>query len=91
MRDFQKEELEKEYDLELTRIVLDIKNKRAKIVCLQLPDGLKNKAENIAEYIESKTEAICLIWIGTCFGACDVPNVKADLLVQFGHSEWTYQ
>ena len=91
MRDFIREELEKEYDLELERIIKEIKKNKAKNVLIQLPDGLKQKATEIASFIEEKTKATCMIWLGSCFGACDTPPVKdlkIDLLIQFGHSEW---
>jgi len=75
------------YDLELIRVVKEIKNNKAKKVCIQLPDGLKNKALEIVNFIEKNTNAKCLIWMGTCYGACEIPNLKdIDLLVQFGHS-----
>ena len=85
---FLKEELEKEYDLELDRAVNEIKNRNAKLVCIQFPEGLKNKATKIAEYLEDKTEAKCFIWLGTCFGGCDYPDLgkEVDLLIQFGHA-----
>ena len=80
-----------EYDLELDRIVKEIKNSKAKTVCLQLPDGLKSKAKDIVDYIESKCkDVIVSVWLGSCFGSCDVPNIDVDLLVQFGHHEWEY-
>ncbi|MBU2638536.1 MAG: diphthamide synthesis protein [Nanoarchaeota archaeon] len=75
-----------EYDLELENAVKSIKKKHTKTVCIQLPDGLKPKATEIAEYIESHTKAKVIIWAGSCFGACDIPDVKADLLIQWGHS-----
>ncbi len=75
------------YNFELERVIKEIKKQKAKIVCLQFPDGLKKKAAEIAEYVEKSTKAKCIIWMSTCFGACDIPNVKADLLIQFGHSE----
>ena len=78
-----------DFDLELERISSEIKKSGAKSVLLQLPDGLKPKAAMIADELAAKTGARILIWGGSCFGACDVPNVSsADLLVQFGHSEW---
>jgi 2-(3-amino-3-carboxypropyl)histidine synthase len=80
------------YDLELDRIVKEIKKQKAKLVCLQLPDGLKPIATKIACEIERKTKATCLIWLGSCFGACDLPlqvkDLGVDLLIQFGHSHW---
>ncbi len=79
------------YDLELEKIISNIKKEKAKLVCIQLPDGLKPKANEIQEAIESKTDAKVVIWSGSCFGACDVPlelkSLKIDLVVQFGHSE----
>jgi 2-(3-amino-3-carboxypropyl)histidine synthase len=77
-----------EYDLELDRIVSQIKKENPKIVCIQLPDGLKPEAGRIQERIESKTNSKVIIWAGSCFGACDIPEINgADLLIQFGHSK----
>jgi len=81
--------MESEYELELDKIINAIKKQKAKIVCLQLPNGLKPKATEIASFIEEKSKATCLIWLGSCFGACDLPSIKqlgVDLLVQFGHT-----
>jgi 2-(3-amino-3-carboxypropyl)histidine synthase len=81
-----------DYALEIDRIAERIKKIKAKRVCIQLPDGLKPKAEKIQKEIAAKTGATVLIWAGSCFGACDTPQgldkLKVDLLVQFGHSEW---
>lgn len=81
-----------DYALELDRVIGKIKAIKAKKVCIQLPDGLKPRAEEIQREIEKETNATVLIWAGSCFGACDTPqgleNLGIDLLVQFGHSEW---
>jgi 2-(3-amino-3-carboxypropyl)histidine synthase len=74
------------YNLELNKAIKEIKKQKAKTVCIQLPDGLKPKAKEIVDKIEKETNAKCLIWAGSCFGACDVPDVKVDLLIQWGHS-----
>ena len=80
------------YDLEISKVVEKIRKEEAKIVCIQLPDGLKPKAEEIQEELENKTSARVLIWGGSCYGACDLPlqveRLGVDLLVQWGHSEW---
>ncbi|MCL6500621.1 MAG: diphthamide synthesis protein [Candidatus Pacearchaeota archaeon] len=79
------------YDFEIGKIVRTIKKEKARTVCLQLPEGLKPEALAIAEEIESRTDAKCLIWLGSCYGACDLPNgleEDVDLLIQFGHSPW---
>jgi diphthamide biosynthesis enzyme Dph1/Dph2-like protein len=78
------------YNLELDKVVKEAK--KAKLVCLQLPDGLKPKAEEIQKEIEAKTNADVIIYLGSCFGACDVPlyvkRLGVDLLIQWGHSEF---
>ncbi len=79
------------YDLELEKVITKIKKEKAKLVCIQLPDGLKPKAKEITDLIHKKTNTQAVLWAGSCFGACDTPNIKHlgfDLLVQFGHSEW---
>jgi len=77
-----------DYDLELDKAIEKVKQEKAETVLIQLPDGLKPRAKEIQEELNKKTNAKILIWAGTCFGACDVPNVKVDLIIQFGHSEW---
>jgi len=88
-------EIEREYDLEIDKIVKTIKKEKAKKVLLQFPDGLKPYSTVISEEIERKSGCECLIWLGTCFGACDVPldveRLGVDLIVQFGHSPWKYK
>ena len=76
------------YDLELNKAVEEIKKNNAKLVCIQLPDGLKPKAREIKEYIEKNTDASVVIWLGSCYGACDIPKLEVDLLIQWGHSEF---
>jgi 2-(3-amino-3-carboxypropyl)histidine synthase len=86
-------EIEEIYDFELEKIISEIKSKNAKLVLLQFPDGLKNYATTIVDFLESKTNAEFLIWMGTCFGACDTPLLgknledSIDLIIQFGHNE----
>jgi len=49
----------------------------------------------VSEYVSEKSGADCFIWIGSCFGACDLPieaeNLGVDLVVQFGHSKWKFK
>lgn len=80
-----------DYDLELDKVVREIKRQKAKRVCIQLADGLKPMADKIQKQIEQKTNVQVLIWAGSCFGACDILTQlknKVDMLIQFGHSEW---
>lgn len=77
------------YNLEIPRIIKEIKKNKARLVCIQLPDGLKPKATCIASEIEKNTDATCLIYADSCYGICDLPNlerIKPDLLIHFGHS-----
>jgi len=83
-----------EYDLELDRAAETIKKQKAKIVCIQLPDGLKKYAKYVQQELEKNTGAQIVIWLGSCFGACDIPfhikKLGIDLLIQWGHSAWKY-
>ncbi len=82
------------YDLELEKAVEKIKKHKAKLVCIQLPDGLKMYADEIQEYLEKNTKAKIVIWGGSAYGACDLPlevkRINVDLLIQWGHSPWVY-
>ena len=79
------------YDLELPKAISEIKRLNAKRVCIQLPDGLKPKAGEIAKELKSQTGAEIIIWAGDCYGACDLADVKqVDLLIHWGHTEWKY-
>ncbi len=74
----------------MEKVVSEINSKKARLVCIQLPDGLKPYADKISSEIEAKTKAKVLIWAASCFGSCDIPPIEkwADLLIQWGHSEW---
>ena len=88
------EEIQEKYDLELEKIIKQIIKQKAKLVLLQFPDGLKPYATTIVDYLEEKTnnKVEFLIWIESCYGACDVPVLgkdiekEIDLVVQFGHN-----
>ena len=99
--EYKLEDLEEKYELELGRIISEIEKVKVKSVLLQLPDGLKPYAPVIVDYIEQEIrnkklgirekgfgEVSVMIWLGDCFGACDLPDSGCDLVVQFGHSEW---
>ncbi len=77
------------YDLEIPRIIARIKEKNHKLVLIQLPDGLKPKAKEITDKIKQQTQAEVLIWLGSCYGSCDIPlgleKLNIDLVVQIGH------
>ena len=77
------------YDVDLTSAISEIKRIKARIVALQVPEGLKKRASQMAEDIESKSGAEVLVVAEPCFGACDVPSSLFDMvdaIVNIGHS-----
>ena len=80
------------YDVELSKAVEQIKESQAKLVCIQLPDGMKPQAEDIERELSDKTQAKILIWLGSNFGACDIPlgleRIGVDLLISWGHNRF---
>jgi len=81
-----------EYDLELDKAIDEIRRSEAKLVLIQLPDGLKPRAKEINDRIDADTSAKVIIWAGSCFGACDIPydveKLGVDLILTWGHSAW---
>jgi len=94
-------ELEQDYELELDRIVKEIKKEKAKKVLIQLPDYFKPYATEIQDKLKSmlnkdeKSKVEFFIWLETCFGACDIPieteKLGIDMIIQFGHSSWEFK
>lgn len=80
------------YNLELNKVIEEIKARNAKQVLIQLPDGLKIRAAEIIDSIENNTDAKAFLWLTDCFGACDLPLgldiLKIDLMIQFGHNRY---
>lgn len=80
------------YNLEVEKVIADIKKNKAKLVCLNLPDGFKPRAKELQDAIKKETGAQVILWGGSCYGSCDVPlevkRLGVDLLVHFGHAAW---
>jgi diphthamide biosynthesis enzyme Dph1/Dph2-like protein len=81
------------YDLQLDDAIAQIKAEQAKLVLIQLPDGLKQHADGIREVIARECPDVQLVfWADSCFGACDAPihvrHLGFDLLIAFGHAPW---
>ena len=80
------------YNLELSKVIEEIKKQNAKQILLQLPDGIKHKSDEVVDFIEKNTEAKAFIWLGSCFGACDIPLntslLDIDLIIQWGHNKF---
>ncbi len=88
-------EINEIYDLEIEKVVETINKNKSKKVLLQFPDAMKKYTDVIASEIENRIDCKCFIWLDSCFGACDVPleveKLGADLIVQFGHSDWKFR
>lgn len=76
------------FNLELDRIAKEINENKSKCVLIQLPDGLKPRAQEVVEALDTEV----FIWFGSCFGGCDIPlgmdALGVDLIVQFGHNRF---
>jgi len=90
MKEYTIEDLSENYNLDLNLAVDEIISTRAKMVLIQFPEGLKQYAVAVVDYLETKTSAKFIIYLGSCFGACDTPvgmeKTGIDLMVQFGHN-----
>jgi 2-(3-amino-3-carboxypropyl)histidine synthase len=77
------------HELEIVKVIEEIKDLKAEKVGLQFPEGLKIHATKIARQIEQETGALVIISADPCYGACDVADVdmigSVDVLVHFGH------
>ncbi|MEK6969599.1 MAG: diphthamide synthesis protein [Nanoarchaeota archaeon] len=83
------------YKLEVEKAIAKIKKVKAKTVCIQLPEGLKPQANKIVDQIQAETKAKVLIWLGSNYGACDLPlglsRMGVDLLISWGHNPFHKQ
>ena len=79
------------FDFEEEKVKHEILRLEAKRVLIQLPEGLKDVAQRLANAIE-KTGALPIFSADPCYGACDLVTSEAeslntDLVIHFGHSK----
>ncbi len=77
------------YDVDLTSAISELKRLKARVVALQVPEGLKKRAYQFAEDLEKQSGAEVLVVAEPCFGACDIPSSlfeMVDAIVNVGHS-----
>lgn len=77
------------YDFKLEEVSAWILSRKAKVVALQMPEGLKVYAQRILGDLERSTGAEFVIMADPCYGACDISTEFsrfADVLVHFGHA-----
>ena len=83
------------YNQELQKAIEKIKQENSKLICIQLPDGMKPEAKEIEAAITKETDAKVLIWLGSNFGACDIPlgldRLGVDMLISWGHNRFNKQ
>jgi 2-(3-amino-3-carboxypropyl)histidine synthase len=74
---------------DLPRITEIVKARKAKVVGLQFPEGLKRQGPALAKEIEGRTGSVVIISGDPCYGACDIDERlldMVDVLFHFGHS-----
>lgn len=75
---------------ELEAIIRTVRERGARSVGLQYPEGLRARAVEIARRIEEATGAEVMISTAPSYGACDVPRMPVDLIVHLGHAPMPY-
>ncbi len=74
-------------DLQLERAIEAIRSRGASVVGLQMPEGLKPRAREVARRLEEATGCRVMILGDPCYGACDLRTPSGiDLLVHIGHA-----
>ncbi|MFA6269433.1 MAG: diphthamide biosynthesis enzyme Dph2, partial [archaeon] len=78
--------------IDLSQALKELKSAKAKKVFLQIPEGLKTKAENIVEELENKGFSVTTS-MDPCFGACDIKQSEAkqmgcDAILHLGHTKF---
>lgn len=79
------------FDLQERWLKKEIQKRAAKLVFIQLPEGLKPFGPRLANAIE-EVGSLAIVSADPCYGACDLATLPAerlgaDLIVHFGHSE----
>jgi 2-(3-amino-3-carboxypropyl)histidine synthase len=74
-------------DLQIDRAVAEVRSRKARLVGLQMPEGLKTRARDFANRLEGATGCQVIILGDPCYGACDLRSLSGmDLLVHVGHA-----
>ncbi|MBI4043612.1 MAG: diphthamide biosynthesis enzyme Dph2 [Candidatus Diapherotrites archaeon] len=78
-------------ELHLEELWKEAQKLKPRHALLQIPEGLKAQATEIAGFFEGKG-VTCTLLMDPCYGACDLADDKAktlgaDLLIHFGHSK----
>ncbi|KAI0939242.1 hypothetical protein AcV5_000712 [Taiwanofungus camphoratus] len=84
-------QLPSNYAFEIHKTIHHVRKNDAKMVALQMPEGLQMFACTIADIIERFTSALTVIMGDVTYGACCIDDYTAvalgcDMLVHYGHS-----
>ncbi|KIJ70334.1 hypothetical protein HYDPIDRAFT_105042 [Hydnomerulius pinastri MD-312] len=84
-------QLPSNYSFEIHKTIHHVRKTRAKMVALQMPEGLQMFACTIADIIERFTDALTVIMGDVTYGACCIDDYTAvalgcDMMVHYGHS-----
>ncbi|KAH8118352.1 diphthamide synthesis protein [Phellopilus nigrolimitatus] len=84
-------QLPSNYSFEIHKTVHHVRRNDAKMVALQMPEGLQMFACTIADIIEQFTFALTVIMGDVTYGACCIDDYTAvalgcDMLIHYGHS-----
>lgn len=79
------------YDFELEKALSEVKNRGAKRVLVQAPDGLKQFLEEFVSRLSSTCEVY--ISLDPCYGGCDLEDKEAaelgaDMVIHIGHMKF---
>ena len=80
-----------DYTFALEPIIQKMTASTPKRIAIQLPEGLKNSAMHLVDFIKKHLDVEIVILADPCFGACDIPTsflepFKIDLLLHIGHT-----
>ncbi|ADG13265.1 diphthamide biosynthesis protein [Methanocaldococcus infernus ME] len=85
------------YNLEREKVIEKIVklNKKKPLILFQAPEGLKLEVQREIEKIDKELkkrgiEGDLFLWLNSCYGACDIPKVDADLIIHYGHKPLSY-
>ncbi|MFQ5919825.1 MAG: diphthamide biosynthesis enzyme Dph2 [Thermoplasmata archaeon] len=76
--------------IELEPALRAIRDRGSKTVGIQYPDGLRLRALEVADRLEAKAKVTVMVSAQPTYGACDVPQMPVDLILQIGHAPMPY-
>jgi len=66
-------------EVDFSKAATFIREKKAELVLLQIPEGLKHRAKELAQALERKSGAQVITLLDPNYGSCDIADDKAIL------------